>query len=228
MRRAVLIFAAAISTACASADSIALDVMFGAWALRRYVTGFDYSTRGGPLVAADFRLPGSTVAYEATFSYRGYNGIITDGSALGLENRLPVQFTGEPLRVYVAPSLGFWRFNYGVDAYPIYESSDSDFAVSLGGNLGLRVVAGGKGSYLDISYGYQGTNFTGPEGFFASRRILRAKGNIGITPHVGFGLEAGTVEEGWSFTTVTSYTIEELSTFYAGSPYILIGPSFSF
>ncbi len=89
-------------------------------------------------------------------------------------------------------------------------------------------MAGGKGSYVDISYGYQGTKVTGPAAFFASRRILRAKGSIGITSHVGFGVEAGTVEEGWSFVALDHGTTEALSTFYAGSPYILIGPSFSF
>jgi hypothetical protein len=232
MRWAVLLFAAVISATYACADNSAFDVMVGAWALERYRSGSGSTTRGGPFVAVDLRLPRRTVAYEAAISYRGYNGVQTDASALGLENRLPIYFTGEPLRVYAAPSLGFWQFKYGLDAPPAYATSDSDFALSLGGNLGLRVVAGGKGSYVDVSYGYQGTKVTGPGGFFGSRRILRAKGNIGITSQVGFGIEAGTVEEGWSFGTTTGSgyyrSYESLSTLYAGSPYIMLGPHFSF
>ena len=228
MRWAVLLFAAVISVACAYADGVAFDFMMGAWAVERYGSGAGYTTRGGPCVAADFRLPRGTIAYEATFNYRGYNGVQTDASVLGLENRLPIYFTGAPLRVYAAPSLGFWRFAYDFSTFPSYIGGDPDFAFSLGGNLGLRVVAGREGSYLDVSYGYQGTKVTGPSAFFASRRILRAKGNIGITSHVGFGLEAGTVEEGWSFVAVDTRTTEVLSTFYAGSPYLMFGPSFSF
>ncbi len=228
MRRAVLICAAAIWVGCAYGESVGFDFMAGAWAVQRYSSGLGLSTRGGPCVTAGFRLSGGTVAYEADFDYRGYNGVEMNASALGLDNRLPIYFTREPLRVYAAPHLGFWRFAYGPDAPAPYGGSDSDFAFSLGGNLGLRVVAGRDGSYLDISYGYQGTKVTGPGGFFGSRRILRAKGSIGVSSHVGFGVEAGTVEEGWSFVTADTWVREQLSTYYAGSPYVLIGPSFSF
>ena len=228
MRWAVLLFAAATSVACAFAEGVGFDFMMGAWAVERYRSSLGYTPRGGPYVAADFRLPRGTIAYEVTFNYRSYNGVQTDASALGFENRLPIYFTGAPLRVYAAPSLGFWRFAYDFGAPPGYIGGNPDFAFSLGGNLGLRVVAGREGSYVDISYGYQGTKVTGPSAFFGSRRILRAKGSIGITPHVGFGVEAGTVEEGWYFVAVDTRTTEVLSTFYAGSPYLMVGPSFSF
>jgi hypothetical protein len=232
MRWAVLIFAAVISATYACAENGAVDFMVGAWGVQRYTSGGGYTTRGGPFVAVDLRLSNSKVAYEATISYRGYNGVQTDASAFGLDNRLPIYFTGETLRVYAAPSLGFWQFKYGLGASPAEGASDSDFAFSLGGNLGLRVVAGGKGSYVDFSYGYQGTKVRGPSAFFGSRRILRAKGNIGITSHVGFGIEAGTVEESWSFATTIGSgfykSYESLSTLYAGSPYMMLGPHFSF
>jgi hypothetical protein len=228
MRRAVLIFAGAISVGCAYGESVGFDVMAGAWAFERYSPGTGVSTRGGPYVTAGFRLPGGAVAYEADFNYRRYNGVKIDASAFGLDNRLPIYFTGEPLRVYAAPHLGFWRFAYGLDAPPAYAETDSDFAFSLGGNLGLRVAAGREGSYVDISYGYQGTKITGPEGFFGSRRILRAKGSIGVSSHVGFGVEAGTVEEGWSFWAADAQVREQLTTYYVGSPYVMIGPYFWF
>lgn len=232
MRWAVLLFAAAFSAASAWAENISFDVMPGAWAVQRYRPGLDVSARGGLYVAADFRLPRGAVAYEATFNYRDYNGVQADASALGLENRLPIYFTGVPLRVYAAPAVGFWRFYYGPHGSAAYGEGDADFAFSLGGNLGVRVAAGGKGSYVDISYGYQGTKVTGPNGFFGSRRIFRAKGNIGVTSHVGFGVEAGAVEEGWYFTSVGGYGYprysEAITTFHAGSPYVLIGPHFSF
>lgn len=227
MRWAVLLFAAVISATYACADNIALDFAVGAWAIEKY--GYpESSTRAGPMVGADLRVPWDTVAYEATVNYRRYNGVAADGSVFGVENRFPIYFTGEPLRVYAAPGLGLWQFKYGLGLPPVYGSGESDFALSLGGGLGLRVVGAAKGSYLDLGYFYQGTKITGPEGFFGSRRILRAKGNIGITSHVGFGLEAGTVEEGWSFVTVSNRTGEVLSTFYAGSPYLMFGPHFSF
>jgi hypothetical protein len=228
MRRAFLICAAAIWVACAYGESVAFDVMAGAWAVQRYTSGLGSSIRGGPYVSGGFRLPGDTLAYEADFNYRDYNGVEMNASALGLDNRLPIYFTGEPLRVYAAPHLGFWRFGYGNGAPLVYGRGDSDFAFSLGGNLGLRVVAGREGSYLDVSYGYQGTKVTGPGGFFGSRRILKAKGSIGVSSHVGFGVEAGTAEESWSFITADGWVREQLSTYYAGSPYVIIGPCFWF
>lgn len=232
MRWAVLLCAAAISVGGAWAESISFDVVAGAWAVQRYRPGLDVTARGGLCIAADFRLPRGAVAYEAAFSYRDYNGVQNDASALGLDNRLPIYFTGEPLRVYAAPAVAFWRFHYGPNVPAAYGGSSNEFAISLGGNLGLRVAAGGRGSYVDISYAYQGTKVTGSNGFFGSRRILRAKGNIGITSHVGFGIEAGAVEESWYFTCVEGYSYprfdEILTTYGAGSPYILMGPSFSF
>lgn len=232
MRRAGVLLAAAISASYAWADNNTFDFMVGAWAVERFNTGSGYTARSGPYVGADVRFPGRTVAYEAGVSYRSYNGIQTDASALEFDNRLPIYFTGEPLRLYAAPSLGFCQFKYELDAPAAIRVSDSDSAFSLGGKLGLRVVAGEKGSYVDVSYGYQGIKVTGADGFFGSRRVLRAKGNIGITSNVGFGIEAGTVEEGWSFTTTTGSsfyrTSESVSTLYAGSPYLMFGPSFSF
>jgi hypothetical protein len=228
MRRAVILCAAALAVGSAYAESVAFDFMTGAWAVERYRGSLGYSPRGGLFVTADFRLPRDTVAYEATFNYRSYNGVQTDGSVLGLENAFPIYFTGSPLRVYAAPSLGVWRFKYDDGGPSGYVGGDPEFAFSLGGYLGLRVAAGGEGSYLDISYGYQGTKVTGPSDFFASRRILKAKGSIGITSHVGFGIEAGTVEEGWSFVDVDTQVREALSTYYAGSPYVTIGPRFWF
>jgi hypothetical protein len=226
MRRAAILCAAAISVACAYGESVGFDFMAGAWVVQLYSSGLGVSTRGGPYVTGGFRLAGDTLAYEADFNYRGYNGVEMNASALGLDNRLPIYFTGEPLRLYAAPHLGFWRFAYGPDVPPAYERGESDFGFSLGGNLGLRVEAGREGSYVDLSYGYQGMKVTSPGGFFGSRRILRARGSIGFSSHVGFAVEAGTVEEGWSFVTADTWLREQLSTFYVGSPYVMIGPHF--
>jgi len=228
MRRAVILCAAALAVGSAYAENVAFDFAAGAWAVERYRPGIGYSPRGSLFVAADFRLPRGTIAYEATFNYRSYNGVQADGSVLGLENRLPIYFTDASLRIYAAPSLGAWRFKYGDGGLPGYVGGNPEFAFSLGGYVGLRVAAGREGSYLDVSYGYQGTKVTGPSDFFASRRILRAKGTIGIASHVGFGVEAGTIEEGWSFVAVDTQLREALSTFYAGSPYVIIGPHFQF
>lgn len=227
MRWAVLIFAAVISVACAFAEGVGFDFVVGAWVIEKYVYP-ESSSRAGPMVGANLRVPGDTMAYEAAASYRRYHGVTADASVFGVDNRLPIYFTGEPLRVYAAPNLGLWQFKYGLGLPPAAEGGDSDFAVSVGGGLGLRVVVGEKGSYLDLGYAYQGTVITGPEGVFASRRVLRAKGNIGISATTGFALEVGTIEEGWSLVTGGSESRESLTTFYAGSPYLMFGPSFSF
>jgi hypothetical protein len=147
---------------------------------------------------------------------------------MGLENRVPIYFTSEPLRIYIAPSLGFWHMKYGLDMPAIYGSGDSDFALSLGGGLGVRVVGSQTGSFLDLGYFYQGTKVVGPGGFFASRRIIRGKGNLAITDKTGFTIEAGAVEEGWYFVTRVGNDYEYLGTLEAGSPYIMCGPTFSF
>lgn len=227
MRTAMIITALLISVAAALGEGVGLDFIVGAWVVEKHISSIT-SSRAGPMVGAALRVPGKTVAYEAAASYRRYNGLEADASVLGLDNRLPVYFTGAPLRIYAAPNLGLWQFKYGLGLPPVAEIGYSDFAVSLGGGLGLRVVAAEKGTYFDLGYIYQATLVTGPDGIFASRRVLRAKGNLGISPSVGFALEAGLVEEGWSIATGGTGGYEYFTTFSGGSPYVMFGPSLSF
>jgi hypothetical protein len=217
MRRAVVVFCIMFCCAGAAfAEGVGFDFIIGAWVVEKHISSIT-SSRAGPMVGLDFQVAGKMVAYEAAASYRRYNGLEADASVLGLDNRLPVYFTGAPLRIYAAPNLGLWQFKYGLGLPPVAEAGDSDFALSLGGGLGLRVVAGRKGGYFDLGYIYQGTLVTGPEGIFASRRVLRAKGNLGISPRAGFALEAGLVEEGWSIATGGTGGHEYFTTFYDGS-----------
>lgn len=232
MRRAMIFYALLCCVGGAFADGIGFDFVVGGWALQssRY-TSYRFAeptVKGGPMLGIDFRIPGSSFAYEAAFNYRRYNGTLADYTVMGLENRLPIYFTAAPLRVYAAPSLGLWQFKSALNFPAAYGGEDSDFAFSVGGVLGLRVVGAETRSYFDACYSYQGTKVTGPEGFFASRRIIRGKGHLAISGAVGLAIEAGTVEEGWVFVAGSERDVEYLYTYEAGSPYVMFGPSFSF
>ncbi len=183
----------------------------------------------GPKGIANFRVAGETVGFEFKADFQGYRGDALVNT-FGVSSRLPVYCTPVPIRLYVAPTLGGYRTWWpGGEKVPAEAQGVEGNMLSGGGDIGIRVTFGRRNSGLDLSYGYQIRKYSGASKFAASYRIINAKAVIGISSRIGLALTAGVIEEGWVFTQPHSpHETASIGTLYLGSPYIIVGPYFSF
>jgi hypothetical protein len=223
-----------LAGAAAAMDPVTLDAGVGAWVRE---SGFVFwaksdfrkeENKAAPMAALSLRVGTRLIAYEGSVEFLTYRGHYTS-SSINVNNRIPFYLIPTRFfKIYLSPDLGF-----GHGWYPVVTPdtiTGSEFVI-YGVDAGVRVPLPDGISSIDVSYRYQRIkdNQDGSDDSFF-RRGIRAKGNVKFTEHWGVNIEGGTIAEELLMVDETSadaiyyYT----RTLNPASPYLRIGPSYSF
>lgn len=220
--------------AAAAMESFTLDAGAGAWMIE---SGTAYwrkddllkeETVIAPTAAVSIRAGWSRLALEGSLHYFSYPGHYNT-SVVGMYNRIPVYLIPTPLfTVYFGPNFGF-----GHGWYPAVTPASvtgSEY-ISFGIDAGLKLPLPPPISYADVCYSHQRIKDNQAQTYGSSyRRQYRGKINISLSDKCGIAVEAGTLDEECIMRDDTaaegiSYYTKTLK---PASPYVRIGPSYTF